>query len=341
MSFKLFRPFISGYQRLTQTKFNRGARAPWNAAAVALFGIMSGSKSSFFMGDAALATPSVSALTVTLQAGLGIQYNVSNDLWISDYQPIILDDDVIVQFESNSDPGGQERIDLVCVRAVDSSGDSQAVEFKDPNNGSITSQTVDNRVEDDWEILIVKGDLSFIPIAPSTPAGYVPVCTAVIQNGVSAFVSTDVADVRPSAQSLLRNLRARILTADKIVTQGQTLVAAAIFDKPSGAGATYDYEIESGYGFEEINYLGGAEKYVFFKFAQGFKPRSNRYMVTVQAAAQLGNDSTDCGYFVASPLDTTGFYAQYITQAGALAEPPSAPATAFHGVSVVDLTPLS
>lgn len=336
MARKLFRILQTAYEGITQLKLNRAGMSGWNSAATALFGIFP-TTSSFWIGGGGKATAG-GALNVTLAKGLGIHFLVGSD-WDHDFRPIIIDSDVTIPFEGNSDASGNDRIDLLCMRAVDSEGDSISVETKDPTSGVISETTLNQRVEYDWEYQIVKGTVAASPVAPATPANWIAVAEVTIPNAAVALIDANIEDVRDTALSIFNDLRPTFLRPKEVESYGETIRGCALFSHPGGSpSAPYDFTIEAGRGIASITYEGGASKAISVTFEAGYRPRSASYAVLVTGGHVDG--ATPQGRFVATPLDAGSCYLQYIDAAGALAEPPALAAGTLgkHSIAIVDLT---
>jgi hypothetical protein len=245
MTLKLFRPLQSAYELLSQTKVQRAFRSGWNAAATVLFGLDDARAASYWIGDAGVASPVPASLAIYLEPGVAIQYAKSGENHTSDYQPIIIDEQATIPFEANGDASGNDRIDVLAVRAVITESEPQSVDVLDPVDDSISKKTRNQTAEYNWEYVIVQGVVDAVPVAPSVPSGYMPVAEVLVRNAATSFLTSDITDTRVTDTFVVNSLR----SAGNIIVGNTTNAARLVYDQANSrlrledlAAALHDLE---------------------------------------------------------------------------------------------------
>lgn len=234
MGLNLFRPLHSAYELIGTEKLNRLSKGAWNGAAALAWGLLGAPESGLrWFGDAG--KPGAGAgLSTTLAAGLGVIVASGTGDFDHALRPIIIPTAATIPHDANNDPNGWDRIDSVCIRAIEAESESANASIRDPLTGNITTAARNQRVQLTYQYLIVKGAPALSPAIPSAPAGYVRIGYVIIRNAAGSINSADVYDERQPARLTLGSL---LLTRAPWLQLGSGPTGAIVHYAPETEGA--------------------------------------------------------------------------------------------------------
>lgn len=337
---RLFEILHTTYETWTTPKILRLARSPWNAASAIIHALFGGTQTAFWIGDAAKPSATGAGLNINLSPGLGIFYYTSTDEFTSPFNPLLITWNTSIPFDANNDASGNDRIDVLAIIPIQPEGDPDpTAETTDPATLIKTTKTLNQWRERGYEWTIVKGAVSAVPSAPAVPPGYIGVAEVRIQNGAGVILDDDITDIRPSAAAKFADLNATQLTAEKIVSYGESVVACGTwsYDGAAALGVGGNCTIEHARGVTQITAEAGADSLVSVSFDPDNRPRSANFIVIPSMSSKAAADAA--GFVRWRILDNTGFFLQYYDAAGALAAWPVDALQKFSFI-VIDVTSL-
>jgi len=197
---KLKRIFQNTYQQVTSTILNRGARAMWETVATLLWALLR--KYDFtlqqtaFFSDALLAVGD-GTTAVKLNNGMGLWWDSTEaDSWTGGLKPFFLDADTTVTVTTNNDASGNDRIDLICIKAVLVDDDSELVYRKSPTDGTVAQEQLYTSQRWTVDYQVVEGTPAAAPAAPAAPTGWTPIAQVDRPNGQAGVNDVDITDLR-------------------------------------------------------------------------------------------------------------------------------------------------
>lgn len=140
-------------------------------------------------------------LTVHNRSGLVFQ-NIDTDS--GNYAPTgdspdflayyVAEDEWLTTLTSNS--SGNPRIDIFCIKLDQLAGGAEARDFEDADTELVTTQSTNKRLNVRCQTQVVIGTPAASPTEPATPAGYVKVWSARVNNGATSLAAALVIDYR-------------------------------------------------------------------------------------------------------------------------------------------------
>jgi post-segregation antitoxin (ccd killing protein) len=136
----------------------------------------------------------VSGTSISVAAGLGIQYDSSQVSPEPNYRPIYRS--AAVPFNITTPHATNPRIDIVCVKAARAATLNVSRKFKSAFDSTISNQNTD--VETDWQadVIVTAGTPAPSPTAPATPAGYIKIAEIAVTAVTGIAASGAIADKR-------------------------------------------------------------------------------------------------------------------------------------------------
>lgn len=234
MGLTLNRALHSAYELIGTEKLNRLAKGTWNGAAALAWGLLGAPESGmFWFGDAG--KPGAGAgLATTLAAGLGVVVATGTGDFDHALRPLIIPTSATLPHDANNDPNGWDRVDAICIRAIEAEGESANASIRDPLTGNVTIAARNQRVTLTYQYAIVKGAPALSPAIPSAPAGYVRIGYVIIRNAAGSVNSADVYDERTPASLSLGSL---LLTRSPWLRLGSGPTGAILHYAPETEGA--------------------------------------------------------------------------------------------------------
>lgn len=237
-----------------------------------------------FFGDSLL-VEYATATTVTVKAGLGLQYDAAQVSPEPKYRTIYqaAGETLTLTGPDATNP----RIDIVCVKANIVDEITASRKYKAPTTGTITTETL--TVQKDWDALlvVVAGTPAGSPTAAAVPAGYIKIATLAVtaltaMSGAGAVVDNRV--LVPVGGGLLIDSSDFLRLTAGVETSLDTLLSEidTKLGQGGGGGGLEWYEPRDGtapleeneYGFGTYLFdptFGGAQKLVtFLKVPSGY-----------------------------------------------------------------------
>jgi len=143
------------------------------------------------------------AMTCDLRVGAAVSFTGAyflDGVWgfnavAGDLFSVSIGDDTSIAFAVG---GGQDRIDSLEIRPIQTDYESKLRRYKDPILGSISSAMTDTRLEYGYETQILEGTPGGSPVAPSGTAGWSKLAEVYILASATDIDQDDIKDVRSS-----------------------------------------------------------------------------------------------------------------------------------------------
>lgn len=159
-----------------------------------------------FIADAFSPSADGTSNTVTLTRGMAFlrDSTADDEEWSGEIRPMFSDAPLLVNMPINNDVSGHPRRDVIAIRPVVESFDSEQVKVKLSEESPITTETQLVSRAFGLEIQIFTGVASASPTTPSVGAGWLKICDVERQNNVSNVAATDITDRRNLNQAPIR-----------------------------------------------------------------------------------------------------------------------------------------
>jgi hypothetical protein len=156
-----------------------------------------------FFGDS-FKVSYVGALQVTVNPGLGLQADGAAVSPEPSKKPLYLSE--IQTLDLDAANGSNNRIDIICAKYARADEITASRNYKDPVDGSVSSQSFTLQTDAEADLLVVTGTASGSPAVPATPSGYVKLAELLVTaiTGMSgAGAVTDRRTLMPLAGDIL------------------------------------------------------------------------------------------------------------------------------------------